>query len=97
MNDSLEFTPKEKYLISLWKDPAGLFNKTIARRMCFLIPSLALAGYFIYSGEVAYGLLAYGILVYRAVYSLVILRRGLQSICSIVSKYETRLQKETGA
>ena len=94
MNDSIEFTPKEKYLISLYKDPANMFRRSVTSALSFAVPSVALVIYYMVSGDVTAGILGYGFLLFRLVYRLIILRRGLGTLRSILEKYEAKLQKK---
>ena len=94
MDDSIEFTPKEKFQISLYKDVNGMFRRSILRALKYLLPSIALIAYYFYSGDIAYGILGYGILLFQAIYRLSILKRGLQTTASIHRKYEAQLQKK---
>ncbi|HXT13422.1 MAG TPA: hypothetical protein VN873_17835 [Candidatus Angelobacter sp.] len=94
MDDPIEFTPKEKFQISLYKDVNGLFKRSVLRSLRYLIPSLALIAYYFYSGDMAAGILGYGILLFQAVYRLSILKRGLLTTASIHRKYEAQLQRK---
>lgn len=70
MNDSIEFTPKEKFQISLYKDPDGMFRRSILRSLRYLVPSIGLIAYYFYCGQIAYGILGYGVLLFQAIYRL---------------------------
>jgi hypothetical protein len=94
MNDSIEFTPKEKYQISLYQQPDFLFKRSLNRSLQFLIPSVALIAYYFYSGDIVIGVLGYGILLFQAVQRLATLKKGLQTIASIHRKYEAQLQSK---
>jgi hypothetical protein len=94
MNDSIEFTPREKFKISLYKDPSGLFRRSIVRRLWYLIPSAALVAYSLVSRDYDYLVFGYGILFFQAIYHLTLLKRGLLSMSSIIRKYEAQLQNK---
>ena len=96
MSDSFEFTPKEKYQISLYKDPQGLFRRSIIRQLWYLVPSIVFVAYSFFGGDVAYGIMGYAILLFRSIYRLTILKRGLLSMASILQKYEAQLQNKSG-
>jgi hypothetical protein len=97
MDDSIEFTPREKFQISLYKDPDGMFKRTILRSLRYLVPSIGLIAYYFYSGDIAYGILGYGILLFQVIYRLSILKGALRTTASIHRKYEAQLQKKRDA
>ena len=97
MNESIEFTPKEKFQISLYKDPDGMFRRSILRSLKYLVPSIGLIAYYFYCGDIAYGILGYAILLFQAIYQLTILKRALYTTASIQRKYEAQLQKKQDA
>jgi hypothetical protein len=97
MNDSIEFTPKEKFQISLCKDVDGLFRRSVMQSLRYLIPSIGLVGYYAYSGDIACGILGYGALLFQAIYRISILKRALQTTASIHRKYEAQLQRKQDA
>jgi hypothetical protein len=93
MNDSIEFTPKEKFQISLYKDPDRLFKRSVMRSLRYILPSIVLIAYFAYSDQLGFGILGYGILLFQAIYRVSILKRAVQTTASIHRKYEAQLQK----
>jgi hypothetical protein len=97
MDESIEFTPKEKFKISLYKDPDEMFRRGILRSLKYLVPSIGLIAYFFYCGDIACGILGYAILLFQAIYRLAILKRALQETASIHRKYEAQLQKKRDA
>jgi hypothetical protein len=97
MNDSIEFTPKEKYLISLFQDPDGLFKRAVSRWLWFLVPSLGLVAYSLSSGDISYGIIGYGVLLFRAVYLISRAKRGYTTTAAIFRKYEAQLQAKQNA
>jgi hypothetical protein len=92
MSESPELTPKEKFHASLYKDPAALFKRTLARNLSYLIPSVALMVVWLITRDPAYGICGYGILLYQAIYRLVLARRGIQTTNRVLSKYEMKAQ-----
>lgn len=84
MNDSPDFTPKEKYLISLYQDPAALFIKSITRSLCVLIPSVGLVTYYICSGDITSGIIGYAILLFHVIYRMTVLKRALGTVSGII-------------
>lgn len=96
MSDSIEFTPKEKYQISLYKDPDGLFRRSAIRQLWYLIPSIGLVAYSLFCGDIAYGIMGYALLLFRSIYRLTIVKRGLLTMASIIQKYEAQLQAKQG-
>jgi hypothetical protein len=97
MDDSIEFTPREKFQISLYKDPDGMFKRSIFRSLRYLVPSIGLIAYYFYCGNIAYGVLGYAILLFQAIYRLAILKRGLLTSATIHRKYEAQLQRKQDA
>ena len=94
MSDSSEFTPKEKYQISLYKDPEGLFRRSAIRQLWYIIPSIGLVAYSFLGGDVAYGIMGYAILLFRSIYRIALIKRGLLTMASIIQKYEAQLQNK---
>ena len=94
MSDSFEFTPKEKFQISLYKDPDGLFKRSAIRQLWYIVPSIALVAYSFFCGDLAYGIMGYAVLLFRSVYRITLLKRGLLTMASIIQKYEGQLQSK---
>lgn len=92
MNDPIDFTPKEKLIISLYKEPDSLFRRALVRNLTFIFPSVGLIAYSWFADDIGYGVLGYLLLLFQALYKLVLLRRGTRTLASIISKYEARLQ-----
>src|SRR2546423_8453019 len=97
MTDPTEFTPKEQFHISLYKDPAALFSRSFNRSLAYLLPSVALVAYSLFTGDLSYGIMGYGILLFQAIYRLILLKRGLGTISTIVQKYEAKIQRRDAA
>src|SRR5579863_1485340 len=98
MNESTEFTAKEKYLITLYRDDLeGLVRRAFVRRLWFLIPSAALVTYAWMTGQPEFMLLGYGLLLVNAIGQLSRVRRGMVTLASILRKYEAQLQSRSGA
>jgi hypothetical protein len=97
MNDSIEFTPKEKYLISLYQDPEGMFRRAVIRRLWVLVPSIGLAVYGFSRGDIECAATGYAILLLWTFSQLSNLYKGLVTIGSIFRKYEAQLQRKQDA
>jgi hypothetical protein len=98
MNESTEFTAKEKYLIALYRDDLdGLAHRALVRWLWFLIPSAALVAYAWMTGQPEFMLLGYGLLFVNAVGRLSKGKRGMATLASILRKYEAQLQNKGGA
>lgn len=93
MDDSTEFTPKELFQISLYKEPGALFSRGLRRALWYIVPSVGLLAYSLISGEVGYGLVGYGILLYQAIYRLILMKRVSGATGAIIRKYEAKIQK----
>ena len=97
MNESNEFTAKEKYVISLYRDDLeGLVRRAFVRRLWFLIPSAALVTYAWWTEQPEFMLLGYGLLLANAIGQLSRVRRGLVTLASILRKYEAQVQNKGG-
>ena len=94
MSETSKFTPKEQFQASLYRDPAGLYRKTLIRRLSFIIPSVALMIAALITRDIAYAILGYGLLLYQAVYSLVLVKKGIRTTSGMVAKYEAKAQDE---
>ena len=92
MSDSNDFTPKEQFQISLFKDPEAMFSKNLIRSLSYLLPSLGLVAYSLVTGKVGYGVAGYGVLLFQSLYRLSLSKRALRTICSIIRKYEAKIQ-----
>jgi hypothetical protein len=94
MSASPEFTPKEQFQASLYKDPKKLFIRALLRSLAYLIPSITLMVIWFFTRDPACALFAYGILLYQAVYRLVLTKRGLETTGSIIRKYESKREEK---
>jgi hypothetical protein len=97
MSDPNEFTPKEKFIISLYKQPDVLFRKSVQRTMSFIVVSIALVAYAFVQGDVAMGMSGYAVLLIYLVIRLIQLKRGVQILQSIFAKYDAQLQNKKNA
>ncbi len=97
MSDSIEFTPKEKYLISLYHDPEGTFKRIVVRRLWILVPSIGLAVYGLARGDIECAITGYAILLFGAFHQLSQVYKGLFTVGSICRKYEAQLQARQNA
>ena len=93
MTDPTEFTPKELLQISLYKEPGTLFSRSLSRALSYLLPSVGLVAYSLFTGEVGYGLIGYGVLLFQTVYRLMLLKRGSGATGTIIRKYEAKIQR----
>ena len=94
MNDPYEFTPKEQYQISLFKDPAALFIKSLNRTMIFVVPSVVLVAYSFIGRDPMYAVFGYALLLFYTLARMNAAKKGLQTMCNIVTKYEGKLQNK---
>jgi hypothetical protein len=98
MDDSTEFTPKELFQISLYKEPGVLFSKSLKRALSYILPSVGLVAYSLVTDEAGYGLVGYGILLFQAIYRLILMKRAAGATGTIIRKYEAKIQKlQSGA
>lgn len=97
MSDPNEFTPKEKYIISLYKDPAGLFRKSLQRTLLITVPSVGLLIYAFIVRDIVLGIIAYVLLLAFIISRVIILKRGLGTTRSIILKFEAQLQAKKDA
>jgi len=90
MSESPKLTPEENFHANLYKDPAALFRSELTRRLCYLIPSVALMIVWLATQDRSYAILGYGILLYQTVYGLVLVRRGVQTTNRVLTKFGTK-------
>ncbi|HEU6449299.1 MAG TPA: hypothetical protein VFV23_12760 [Verrucomicrobiae bacterium] len=95
MSNPNDFTPKELFIISLYKEPAKLFHKSILRTTLVLGMSLCIAVAAFLFRDIACAVLAYALLLIFNIIRAAQLKRGLQTISSIVWKYEAKLQRNS--
>ena len=93
MSDSSQFTPKEQFHASLYKDPQRLFRRALVRTLWYLIPSVTLMVIWYFTRDPVCALLGYGILLYQAIYRLALTKRGVETTGSIIRKYESRREE----
>src|SRR6266568_991976 len=93
MDDPTEFTPKELFQISLYKEPGALLSRSLKRAFSYILPSVALVSYSLVTGEAGYGLVGYGILLFQAIYRLILIKRVSGATGAIIRKYEAKIQK----
>ena len=92
MSDPNEFTPREKYLISLYKDPALLFRKSLQRTLVAVVPSVGLVVYAFIAADIGCGVFGYALLLFFVISLVIVLKRGLGTMRGIIIKYEARSQ-----
>ena|ERR1035438_9355976 len=97
MNDSLEFTAREKRIISLYKDPKRFVRLNAGRVLTFLILSFGLAAYSIFTSDWRFIYCGYGVLFFFALIQFVRVIREMPMLAVIIQKYEARLQDKTNA
>ena len=93
MDDSTEFTPKELFQISLYKEPGALSSRVLKRALSYILPSVALVAYAVVTGETGYGLVGYGVLLFPAIQRLVLMKRASGATGAIIRKYEAKIEK----
>jgi len=67
MSDSNEFTTREKYPISLYKDPAEPLSKSPRRSLDCLMLSIGLVAYGLVRGETTFVNLGHGSLLFDGI------------------------------
>ncbi|HKW29779.1 MAG TPA: hypothetical protein VJT54_10615 [Verrucomicrobiae bacterium] len=92
MSDPNEFTAREKYIISLYKDPALLFRKSLQRTSVAVVLSLGLVVYAFLAADIGCGVFGYALLLFFVISRVIVLKRGLGTVLDIIIKYEARLQ-----
>jgi hypothetical protein len=95
MNEPSEFTPKESFIASNYKDPEA-FKRALIRRLSFIIPSLVLMIAWLFTQDPAYAYMGYGLLLYQAVQGIFQVKRGLQTTSKVIAKYEKKIQDKQG-
>jgi hypothetical protein len=97
MNDSIEFTHLEKYLLSVHQDPERLAKWAVMRSLCFLVPSIVLVACSFFSGDISYGIMGYCILAFVWVYQMRHWKQDYKETATIFRKYEAQLQAKQNA
>jgi hypothetical protein len=94
MSDPEEFTPKELYQISLFKQPGALARQNLLRAVSTLAISVAITAYGVLCDEVLYMLVGFAVLFFHTLYRLLVtLPKGVHAFASIIAKYENKIQK----
>lgn len=97
MSDPNEFTPREKFIISLYQQPDVLFRRSILRTLGFVLASIALMVYAFVQGDMGMGVLGYLLLLVYLVIRMIQLKRGVATLQGIFAKYEAQLQNKKDA
>jgi hypothetical protein len=98
MNESSdELTPKENFAASNYKNSEATFKRALIRRLSFIIPSIVLMIVWLITKDPAYAYMGYGLLLYQAVNSIFLAKRGLQTANKVITKYEKKIQDKQGA
>ena len=93
MNEpSDEFTPRENFAASNYKNSDATFKRTLIRRLSFIIPSFVLMLVWLVTKDPAYAYMGYGLLLYQAVNSIFLAKKGLQNANRMITKYEKKIQ-----
>jgi hypothetical protein len=93
MNESSdELTPRENFAASNYKNSEATFRNALIRRLTFIIPSLGLMVVWLITNDPAYAYMGYGLLLYQAVNSIFLMKKGLQTTSKVISKYEKKIQ-----
>ena len=97
MNDSIEFTIKEKYRISLYQNPEELGRRAVMWYLCYLVPSVILVACAFFTGDISYGIMGYCLLAAVWVYQIARAKQAYQETAAILRKYEAQLQAKQNA
>ena len=93
MSESPDLTAKEKFHVSLYKDPTGLFRGALLRKLKYAIPSVGLMVTWYVTREPVYAIVGYGILLWEAVRGIVLARQGIQTMNRVVTHFEAKSPK----
>jgi hypothetical protein len=98
MNESSdEFTPRENFAASNYKNSDATFRRSLVRKLSFIIPSLLLMLVWLVTKDPAYAYMGYGLLLYQAVNSIFLAKKGLQTANRMITKYEKKIQDKQDA
>ena len=97
MSDPNEFTPREKFIISLYQEPGVLYRRSILRTLAFIFASITLMVYAFVLGDMGMGILGYLLLLICLVIRMIQLKRGVATLQGIFAKYEAQLQNKKDA
>jgi hypothetical protein len=93
MNESSdELTPRETFAASNYKNSDATFKRALARKLSYIIPSIVLMIVWLVTQDPAYAYMGYGLLLYQAVRSIFLAKRGLQTASKVITKYEKKIQ-----
>ena len=93
MDQSSEFTPKERYMIELYKNPQQLVSSAVKRAVLIILPSLVFVLAAMTNQDYYFALIAYVFLLVNTIYRLVLTKKGAAILSSIVLKYEAQLNQ----
>ena len=92
MNDSLDFTHDERFLVAHYRHPANTSGlRLIGHAAVVLSASLLFMALYITRADPAWGAVAYLILVYHVIRDAWQLRRWNPAIRGVIEKYEARI------
>jgi hypothetical protein len=98
MNESSdELTPRENFAASNYKNSDATFRRSLVRKLSFIIPSLVLMLVWLVTKDPAYAYMGYGLLLYQAVNSIFLAKKGLQTANRMITKYEKKIQDKQDA
>ena len=98
MNESSdELTPRENFAASNYKNSDATFKRALIRKLSFIIPSIVLMIVWLITKDPAYAYMGYGLLLYQAVNSIFLAKRGLQTANKVITKFEKKIQDKEDA
>jgi hypothetical protein len=94
MKETIDFTPREKWLINYYRDrPASGGGRGLAGQIFFTVAPLISAALYFWRGEPAWIFVGYALLLYRAAQTLGSAILYTSSFANIFEKYEAKLQE----
>jgi hypothetical protein len=98
MNDSIDFTDRERFVLSYYRDP-GLFRwqRHAALEGALVLVSLCFLALDLIQHDRVWGFVAYALLIWRTCASVWRSRQYMETFRSIIKKYDDKVSELTGA
>jgi hypothetical protein len=96
MNEPIEFSSQEQYLLSYYRNPhLSSGSRHLVRDILVLVSSLACMAWYIFHQDSGTGFVGYGILFWRVAYQTWGGQRYGSAFSSIIKKYDQKVQELT--
>lgn len=94
MKEPIEFTNREQFLLSYYRDPElSNWSRHVILDGIYLVLSVFFIWLYVTGQDVGWGCVGYGILVWRVVWGVWQSRRYTEDFRSIFTKYDAKLRE----